>query len=363
MNRIVIFLCTLLNCYCLFAQNVQLVTEQTIKVTSETEFVYCFAAGDEVIFSFKEMNGKSLKELEIIEYPSNSKFSDFKTNTVNRRFTIGNKDAIYVFKLKHDAVGSRVCNIKIERVPATGTENFSTTPVWKTRVDTTYRHYTKEVVVGEQTIYEERTQRDLLRIDTTFVPLKDDNVSIPASQSRYLTVDIPDNQTSGNITKEIVSWAYWIGIGSDAIAKYNAANIPQYGMSPKIAISGYPLLANVACGGISKLQSPSSYSSNVKYSFEAFVNGQRMIYANGDTKGTTGYNNKVLQGAFSLKLYNDNILNSITVGVKIIALQLVKYWQETTYTEPVVVPIKEWKTFTEPVYKRYSVPTIEKPSK
>jgi len=34
--------------------------------------------GDQLVFNFQEVNGKELKEIEIIEFPSTSKFMDYK---------------------------------------------------------------------------------------------------------------------------------------------------------------------------------------------------------------------------------------------------------------------------------------------
>lgn len=51
------------------------VTDQTLKIDAgQTESLfYGFAAGDEIVFSFEETGGKSLKVIEIIELPENKK--------------------------------------------------------------------------------------------------------------------------------------------------------------------------------------------------------------------------------------------------------------------------------------------------
>src|ERR1041385_3790478 len=63
------------------------VSEQTLKVTAlGEEAIYAgFAEGDQLVFNFEELNGKELKELEILELPSSSKFMDFKTKKVENK--------------------------------------------------------------------------------------------------------------------------------------------------------------------------------------------------------------------------------------------------------------------------------------
>ena len=60
------------------------VAELTIKVGAmgSEELFYGFAEGDQIVFNFEELKGKELKELEIIELPSSSKFMDYKTTKI-----------------------------------------------------------------------------------------------------------------------------------------------------------------------------------------------------------------------------------------------------------------------------------------
>lgn len=64
-----------------FGQQVIDVTDQTIRLgrNNEKELYYGFAGGDKIVFSFEEAGNKDLKEVEIVEYPNNSRFSDYKT--------------------------------------------------------------------------------------------------------------------------------------------------------------------------------------------------------------------------------------------------------------------------------------------
>ena len=60
------------------------VADNTLKVNGKSEevFYYGFSAGDELVFSFKEIHGWSLKELEISELPMSVKFMDYKVRKI-----------------------------------------------------------------------------------------------------------------------------------------------------------------------------------------------------------------------------------------------------------------------------------------
>src|SRR6188474_2191077 len=73
------------------------VVETTLKVAimAEETFYLGFAEGDKMIFSFEEANGKELKEVEIVEMPSTSRFLEIKTSKIlNKTITIP-KTGIY----------------------------------------------------------------------------------------------------------------------------------------------------------------------------------------------------------------------------------------------------------------------------
>ena len=58
-----------------------------IKANSSEEFVYGFAEGDQIIFSFSEVDGKELKEVEVSEYPETSKFMGYEVSKIERSTT------------------------------------------------------------------------------------------------------------------------------------------------------------------------------------------------------------------------------------------------------------------------------------
>src|SRR5688572_13987869 len=137
------------------------VAENTLKIArfGEEIFYYGFAEGDKMIFSFEEANGKELKEIEIVELPSSSRFTDYKTSSIRNKTITINRTGIYKFRFTNAAIAGRVCRFKIQRVPASDlTKNFNTSVSWKTVYDTTYK--------TESDIY-------LNRSDTSIVNLAD----------------------------------------------------------------------------------------------------------------------------------------------------------------------------------------------
>src|SRR5882672_10883408 len=138
---ILLFTVTLLSLPGLRAQTPIDVAESTLKVGAfgEEFFVYGFAEGDQLIFNFEEANGKELKELEILELPSTSRFMEYKAKKIENKTLRIPKTGIYKFRFSNGGIGVRLCKYKIQRIPATPTtQKFDPTVYWHTIPDTTY---------------------------------------------------------------------------------------------------------------------------------------------------------------------------------------------------------------------------------
>lgn len=115
------------------------VADNTLKVAAfgEEVFYYGFAQGDKVIFSFEELKGKELKEIEIIEMPTYSKFMDYKTKKIENKLFEITRTGIYKFRFANKGLGTRICKFKIQRIPSNeATRNFNCSVYWKTVYDT-----------------------------------------------------------------------------------------------------------------------------------------------------------------------------------------------------------------------------------
>ena len=115
-------------------------TNFKLSILGEEFFYFGFAQGDQVMFSFEEQTGKDLKEVEIVELPSNSLYKEFKTNRIQNKILTVPRIGIYQFRFANSVLMQKTCKLKIQRIPANAsTQNFNTTVYWRTVYDTTYR--------------------------------------------------------------------------------------------------------------------------------------------------------------------------------------------------------------------------------
>lgn len=328
------------------------VAELTIKIGSmgSEELFYGFAEGDELIFNFEELNGKDLKEIEIIELPSSSKFMDYKTTEVLDKKILVNQTGVYQFKFNNSSFGKRVVKVKIQRVPKSDDLiSFNTNWEWKTIYDTTYTPYTQDSLVGYDTTYVEKTKKVLVQIDTLVTELfnKTERVhsetAIGKTQYAYLNVNLPTNTYNPNRFKpyqstEVISWSYWIGVGQKAVEEYDKANSKLSKSINAIgALTGYGALASLAVTGISMFSTP-SVGDNVQYQFITVQNGVNKTFDSGNGIAASGRNTNLLQGGFTIQLFNDNFRKGIDVTVKLACVQIRKTWKDKQYTEQVINP-------------------------
>jgi hypothetical protein len=301
----------------LFAQTID-VAENTLKVGAfgEEVFYYGFAEGDQVIFNFEEMNGKELKELEIIELPSSSKFMDYKTKKVeNKTLNILNT-GIYKFRFANSALSGRICKFKIQRIPVNpATKNFNTNVFWRTVFDTTY--------TTEQ-------ERYLVKCDTTISNLTD------RVEKVHSNGNMNGNKSSFNFTlpENTVAWSYYIGVDQSGQQAFdNAAKELASKASPLVtAIPGYGPLAAVALGStsyIAQLQRGEDIdyyivdNNNARF-FEA---GQQFsYYKKGKVINDFSRMTSPLIGSCFVCLMNDNAITGVNVTVKITAIQVKQVW-------------------------------------
>lgn len=355
-----------------FGQQVIDVTDQTIRLggNKEEELYYGFAEGDKIVFSFEEAGNKDLKEVEIVEYPNNSRFSDYKTKRIDSKTITVNKTGVYIFRFKNSALSGRVCKIKIQRIPASEvTQNFNTTVTWITKQDTTWNTYTKDIIIGYDTTYIQKTKKDLVKIDTTFTPLFDKTLrvhsetAIGKSQYTYANVELPQNtyfpnQFNPYKSTEVICWTYWIGVGQKAAEEYEKANKNfSSGLTAIGALTGYGALASLAVTGISMFGS-TNVGDNVRYKFYGIQNGQEVTFDFGNVVTASGRNEKVKQGSFSVELFNDNFRDGIDVNLKMVVMQVTKTWEDVKYTEQKVTPRTEKQIFRDPVITTKKIPTV-----
>ena len=171
MRRFVpVILIGLLHGFLLYGQTPVTVVENTLKLGpfKEEVFYYGFAAGDKLIFNFEEANKKELKELEIMELPSTSRYMEYKTKKIeNKTLDIVNT-GIYKFRFNNGNVFPKVCKFTIQRIPASeATQNFNTTVYTHTVNDTIYTTEQEEYIDRSDTVVENFLDRNIKLLTTT----------------------------------------------------------------------------------------------------------------------------------------------------------------------------------------------------
>lgn len=217
----------------LIAQNPIDVTEQTLKIggTKEEIMYFGFAEGDKIIFDYAEADGKELKEVEIIEYPATSKFSDYKTAKIENKIINVNKKAVYKFRFYNGALGGRVCKIKIQRIPANEqTKNFNSNVTWITKQDTAWNTYTKDIIVGYDTSYVNEKNKVVIKdelfreeiVSNSVIPVHSKNYNWTITGENYAkfnkeitSFDLPIEVKEDLKIIENVSWTYGIGVDQE----------------------------------------------------------------------------------------------------------------------------------------------------
>lgn len=297
------------------------VAESTIKVTALNEevFHYGFAEGDQLIFTFKEVNGKELKELEIKEVSGSSLFMDFKTEKISNKVLTITRTGIYKFRFTNGAIAGRVCKFKIQRIPAHDSlRNFNTNVYWRTEYDTTF--------ISED-------ERYLTKTDT-IATVVTDQVAKVSSQS---AINGNPNHSVIDFTlpEETSSWSYYIGVGSAGNKAYEASKdkFVSTASASFMKLPGYGSLVSMALLGVN-LFSKAGGGDNVKYWFITdwdnvllFKSGKIFYqYKQGDVINDVSQMKTPTSGKVYVGLVNDNVLEAIEVSIKVVAIQIRKTW-------------------------------------
>lgn len=309
------------------------VADLTIKVGAmgSEELFYGFAEGDKLVFNFNELKDKELKEVEIIELPTSSKFMDFKTKIIENKILNISRTGIYKFRFVNTAIAGRVCKIKIQRIPASeSTKDFNSSVYWKTNYDTSYTIIQEKYLVSSDTIISTVTE----------------HVAKVHSQG-----NVNGNRTSYNFTlpQNTVSWSYYIGVDQAGQKAYeNAANQISSKAAPIVAkIPGYGPLAALALGSVSYLTTLQTGEDVDYYIVEGdnvnlFLSGQQFFYVK-KGKVINDYSRMLapVKGNFHVCLLNDNAITPVSVTIKIVAIVVNEKWGER--------PIKKMNITTQQV--------------
>lgn len=305
--------------YKLFAQTPIDLADITIKVAGlggEEVLYFGFTEGDQLIFDFQEVNGKELKEVEIIELPSSSKFMDFKAKKIGNKVLNISRTGIYKFRFSNSAISGRICKIKIQRKPGSVlTQNFNSSVFWKSIIDTLF------------TIEQERY---LIKSDTTIANVTDQIAKVHSRTNEF------GGRTSFNFTlpNNTVSWSYYIGVDQAGQQAFeDAAKKLASNAAPLLSsLTGYGPMAALALNGVSYLSTLTS-GENIDFFFvdgenvNLFLSGQPFYYfKKGNVVNDYSRMIEPLNGNLHVCLSNDNSLVGVSVSVKITAIVVNAQW-------------------------------------
>lgn len=302
----------------LYGQTPMDVAESTLKVAGlrEEVFYYGFSEGDQLIFNFQEVNGKELKELEIIELPTSTKFMDYKTKKIENKIINLTKTGIYKFRFANSALTGRICKFKIQRIPASeASKNFNTSVYWRTIYDTSY--------TTEQEKY-------LVKTDTFISNLTDQVAKVHSTTNANGNKNLIDILFPPNT----IAWSYYIGVDQAGKKAYEEANQKFLSNAGGLAssIPGYGTMASLALGAASYFTKAST-GENVQFCFMNATNAtafnqaaSHYCYKQGNVISDYGRMTAPLTGRIYLGLRNDNVLQGIDVMVKITTVSVNEVW-------------------------------------
>ena len=170
-----------------------------------------------------------------------------------------------------------LCKIKIQRIPKNdATRNFITSITWVTKQDTVWNSYTKDVLIGHDTTFKQLVKKELvstiqteeLIIEKTQRVHSETNAN---SNRTFVFFTLPQNRATEYEKAEVVSWAYWIGVGNEANEAWKQNSEVIKGLATSAASSFTTPLGALAVGAVTELIIP-KIGEDVSYALVDAVN-------------------------------------------------------------------------------------------
>jgi hypothetical protein len=348
----------------IFAQRID-VAELQVKVApnSAEELLYGFATGDKILFTVEAADGKTIHEVSVAEYPETLKYKGLEvTKEKNHEFKV-NQASVYRFRLANNTKEDRVCTIKIQRVPkSSDTRAFNTAVKWVTAHDTLWNTFTRDVVVGYDTIFMQKVRKATVFQKRYEEVVLDKNQRVNAKttldQSRTaVAFTLPASSViTKDETKKVVAWAYWVGVGEESNEFWKQNRKMIVGAVQGAAGLFTSPLGAIAAGAATNLMLPTN-GEDVEYALATEPNSklffQEKPYKSIDNgKGIAAYkrivDDNLLQGKYYVLLINDNYVQPIDVNVKVSAIIEHTKYKDETYTDRTITPRYEKKIVREP---------------
>lgn len=304
-----------------YSQEAVELIESTLKlgISEEKEFYFGFAEGDQIVLNVEVIKGKSLGEVEVAEYPSFTKFTDYETKKItDKKFQVS-KDGIYKFRFTNKGLLGKICKIHIQRIPLNEyTKDFNSEVYWKTLYDTTY-----------QTVQEKYLERS----DTTYSDFYSGTPQI--SSQNALNGNKPYQVISFDLPKNTIAWSFYIGVGNKGQEEYDRARTDFIRAGSKVVrvIPGWGPMAALALTGVNYMAQVQG-EDNVKYYFLSSLEDAQLFSSNqpfkrykiGDVINEASQMKTPLSGTVYIGLVNDNTMEPIQVTVKASAVIVTKVY-------------------------------------
>lgn len=350
------------------------VADLTFKLKSGANdtLYFGFAAGDQVIFSFEETDGKGLKEVTVFGFPRQKIYAGYEISQLIDKSLVVLKESVLGFTFQNaNLAKAKVVHVVIHRVPAqAATEKFDTKVHWIEKIDTTWGDFVNQSVIEYDTtfnrsyewVYDHTEQEEIMVMD------KSQRVHSLASLQNvqtFLSFKLPQNQSTDEMSTKVGAWAYWIGVGKEsndawqqnkkAISK-SVETIAGYAFSP---------LGALAAGVVVNLSLP-SMGEDVSYELVSpsnhILKSEKKEYIRLDYgKGVGGYKRfsdpAVCQGTYYVEMENDNYIQEIDVNLKVSAIIEKKINRKIETVIPIVHEKTVIKSVRTPILKPIKVPT------
>lgn len=310
----ILFYCTLL----VTAQTPISVAENTFKIPPQGEeiFYYGFAEGEQLIFNFEEINGKELKEIEIIQLNGSSKFMDYKSKKIEGKIINITETAIYKFRFANaNIIAGRICKVNIQRIPESDkTKKFNSNVYKRFVYDTTYYN---------------DIEKFLVKTDTSINELVNQTAKVHSNGN------LNGNKTTFNfnLPPNTISWSYYIGVDQAGHQAYETATKQlSTNAAPLMKkFIGYSPLAAVALNAISYLPSIQKGEDIDFYivpgdNVNLFLSNKQFSYIKKGKVINDFSKMSPYPGNLHVCFSNDNAVTGVTVMVKITAIQVNETW-------------------------------------
>lgn len=320
---------------CDFRSNPILLAESSIKLDSlANESVFLgFDEGDHLLFSFKEVNGLEIEQIEVSEYPSFTKFSDFKSKGIDSLLIKVPKQGVYEFSFHNSDSMGRILKYRVERIPAGfWSSEFNSNVHWKTLYDTAYNTIEEEYLV-----HEEYQPIDIVPPGRYYIN-SGSNATFKGGNSRMaLPVELPVGT---------IQWYYELTAFREKVQAENAAK--SFNLVGELAnmldqTGGLNIATNLLTqppiGDVCSIYliDPDNYNSFLqKTDFQYYPIGTRLNFNSGIVKIDW-----IPDKSLYLGIKNPDSFHGIHVAIEVVAIVRKQEWGIREIKEPVITQRKE----------------------